>query len=118
MTKKSKECVHQERISFRQKMTSKAWITLNFNKLWYQYNDSYANAYALRHHYAITNINSWTNVGIEFTSKLLALSRSMGHSSIESTMYYYSLVPGLRDKLEKLTGKSFDELVPGMYDEE
>ncbi|HJV16804.1 MAG TPA: tyrosine-type recombinase/integrase, partial [Bacillales bacterium] len=40
------------------KSYTKAWITLNFNKLWYQYNDSYANAYALRHHYAITNINS------------------------------------------------------------
>ncbi|WP_407272973.1 tyrosine-type recombinase/integrase [Radiobacillus sp. PE A8.2] len=94
------------------------WITLNFNKLWYQYNDSYANAYALRHHYAITNINSWTNIGIEFTSKLLALSRSMGHASIKSTMYYYSLVPGLRDKLEELTENNFNELIPEMYDEE
>jgi integrase len=97
---------------------TKEWITLNFNKLWYQYNDSYANAYALRHHYAITNINSWTNVGIEFNSKLLALSRSMGHSSIDSTMYYYSLVPGLRDKLEELTGKNFDKLVPEISNEE
>lgn len=97
---------------------TRTWITLNFNKLWYQYNDSYANAYALRHHYAITNINSWSNIGVEFTSKLLALSRSMGHSSMESTMYYYSLVPGLRDKLEALTKKNFEELVPEMRDEE
>jgi len=97
---------------------TRAWITLNFNKLWYRYNDSYANAYALRHHYAVTNINSWTNVGIEFNSKLLALSRSMGHSSIESTMFYYSLVPGLRDKLEVLMKNNFDELVPEISNEE
>lgn len=42
----------------------------------------------------------------------------MGHSSIESTMHYYSLVPGLRGKLEELTEKNFDELVPEMYDED
>lgn len=94
------------------------WITVNFKKLWYKYNTSYARAYDLRHNYAIENIMSWTNAGIEFNSKILALSKSMGHSSIQKTMYYFSIVPALYDKLEELTGKSFDELIPEVLDDE
>jgi hypothetical protein len=33
-------------------------------------------------------------------------------------MYYYSLVPGLRDKLKELTEEGFDELIPEVHDEE
>lgn len=94
------------------------WITENFKKLWYKYNTSYARAYDLRHNYAIENIMSWTNTGIEFNSKILALSKSMGHSSVKKTMYYFSIVPALYDKLEELTGKSFDELIPEVIDDE
>lgn len=94
------------------------WITDNFKKLWYKYNTSYARAYDLRHNYAIENIMSWTNVGIEFNSKILALSKSMGHSSVKETMYYFSVVPALYDKLEELTSKSFDELIPEVTDNE
>lgn len=97
---------------------SKQWITENFNKSWYKYNKAHACAYDLRHNYAITNINSWENVGVEFNSKLLALSKSMGHSSIESTMYYYSLVPGLMDKINELKSKSFDNIIPEVYENE
>lgn len=97
---------------------SKQWITTNFNKAWYKYNDAYARAYDLRHHYAITNINSWDSVGVEFNSKLLALSKSMGHSSIKSTMYYYFLVPGLMDKINELKGKNFDNIIPEVYEDE
>lgn len=97
---------------------NRTWITGNFRKLWDMYNADYARAYDLRHNYAIANINSWYNIGIEFNSKLLALSKSMGHASIKSTMYYYTLVPGLADKLEELTNRTFDELIPGAENEE
>ena len=37
---------------------SKEWVTKTFKKYWNKYNNSYAIPYDLRHHYAITNINS------------------------------------------------------------
>ena len=54
----------------------------------------------LRHNYAVENINSWTDEGFGFDAKMLYLSKSMGHSVIESTKNYYSLVPRMADILE------------------
>ena len=82
------------------------------------YNSSYATAYELRHHYATENINQWIGEGFEFDSKLLYLSKSMGHSTLESTRYYYSLVPTMADILEKMSGRDFDDIVPEVDDEE
>jgi integrase len=64
----------------------------------------------LRHNYAIENINSWTDDGFGFNQKLHALSKSMGHSAIESTKYYYSLVPRLAIVLAEHTNES--EVIP------
>jgi len=94
------------------KRHTRSWVQKNFRELWDANNTSYATAYALRHHYAIENINRWTDYGMEFHSKFLYLSKSMGHSVIESTKYYYSLVPGLADIMTKKTSKSFDIIVP------
>jgi hypothetical protein len=71
-------------------------------------------AYELRHNYAIENINQWIGEGFDFYDKLLYLSRSMGHSELESTKYYYSLVPALSGILSRLTGKNFDDTIPGL----
>ncbi len=97
---------------------TRAWIQCNFRELWGVYNSSYATAYDLRHHYATENINQWVGEGFEFDSKLLYLSKSMGHSTQESTRYYYSLVPAMADILEKLSGRGFDDIVPEVDDEE
>ena len=86
------------------------WVRSNFNKMWKHSNDSYATAYTLRHNYAIENINGWTDDGFAFNDKLLYLSKSMGHSVIESTKYYYSLVPRLADVLASHTNE--DETIP------
>ncbi len=86
--------------------------------MWDKYNNSHATAYELRHHYAIENINLWTDEGFGFDAKLLYLSKSMGHSTLESTKYYYSLVPGLADILEEKTGKDFESIVPEVDYEE
>ncbi|MBU3191926.1 tyrosine-type recombinase/integrase [Clostridium bowmanii] len=94
------------------------WVQKNFRELWDKYNSSHATAYELRHHYATENINRWTGEGFGFDAKLLYLSKSMGHKVLESTKYYYSLVPGLADILEEKTGMDFEIIVPEVdYDE-
>lgn len=88
------------------------WVSVNFHKIWKHVSPCHAVPYALRHHYATANINSWINCGMDFHSKLMNLSKSMGHSVIESTTYYYSLVPGLDDIIKEKTRQSFDDIVP------
>jgi integrase len=100
------------------KYHTRKWVQKNFRELWDAYNTSYATAYELRHHYAIENINRWTGYGMEFHAKFLYLSKSMGHSVLESTKYYYSLVPGLGDILAKKTMGSFNIIVPEVQQNE
>ena len=42
----------------------------------------------------------------------------MGHRWIQSTLYYYSIVPRLADKLQEKTEAGFNEIVPEVWDEE
>jgi len=88
----------------------RAWVQNNFRAMWDICNKTYTTAYALRHNYAIENINQWIGMGFSFDDKLLYLSRSMGHNALESTRYYYSLVPGLADILEDRSGD--DMIIP------
>jgi len=88
----------------------RAWVYRNFKAMWRQYNDAGAIPYELRHNYAIENINGWTDVGFDINAKLLYLSKSMGHSHLESTKYYYSLVPGLANIIEAQTNEG--EIIP------
>jgi len=89
---------------------NESWVKENFRRLWDKYNDSRAIAYELRHNYATENINSWIGEGFGFDAKLLCLSKSMGHYSTECTKYYYSLVPGLADVIER--NSSDDTIIP------
>jgi len=95
----------------------RCWVQTNFRELWDKYNHSHATAYELRHHYAIENINRCTG-GFGFDAKLLYLSKSMGHSTIESTKYYYSLVPAMADILEEKTAMDFKSIIPEVNCEE
>jgi len=88
----------------------KDWVTQNFKKMWQQYNSENVVPYELRHNYAVENINGWTDVGFDFNAKLFYLSKSMGHSSVESTKYYYSLVPRLAEIIEAQTDE--DAIIP------
>jgi integrase len=94
------------------------WVYKQFNELWYKYNDAKTVAYSLRHNYAVENINKWTNCGFEIHDKLVALSKSMGHSTLASTMYYYSLVPKLAGIIENLSGESYNKLIPDLPNDE
>jgi len=55
---------------------------------------------------------------MEFHAKLLYLSKSMGHTVIESTNYYYSLVPGFADIMAQKTMGSFNVIVPEVQQHE
>lgn len=88
------------------------WISATFRTIWDSVNSSHAVAYDLRHNYATSNINGWIDKGFDFTDKFIYLSKSMGHTKLESTKYYYSIVPGLSQLLEKQTNEGFESIVP------
>lgn len=94
---------------------AKGWVVWNFNTLWDRANSSEATAYELRHNYAIHNINSWTDTGFHFHDKLLYLSKSMGHRTVEETKRYFSIVPALSEILSEKTGSSMDMIIPEVY---
>ena len=109
------EALYPDRVYFfpvgnKNKPHTSAWVSTNFKQMWFQSNSAYAVPYEFRHNYATENINGWTDDGFEFNDKLLYLSKSMGHSVIESTKYYYSLVPRLADVLASHTDE--DETIP------
>lgn len=95
-----------------------SWVTRIFRICWYEGNKASAIAYELRHHYAVENINGWIGQGLTTHLKLLSLSKSMGHTNVESTKYYYSLVPGLSDIIEDATGDTFDQIMPNLQNDE
>jgi integrase len=99
---------------------SRGWVTDNFRCFWEKANGSCSNAvaYELRHHYAVTNINNWTEDSFEFSDKLLYLSKSMGHRWTASTLHYYSIVPRLADTIRDRTEDAFNEIVPEVCYEE
>lgn len=57
--------------------------------------------YDFGHNYATTDINRWIGIELAFDDRLVYLSKSMGHRSLESTAYY-SLTPALADVLNEL----------------
>ena len=62
----------------------------NFRRIWSTVTtDRHATAYAFRHHYATSNINRWIEEGFSFEDRLAYLSKSMGHTTLESARYYY-----------------------------
>lgn len=91
-----------------------AWQANVFRNIWKTISGEPARAYDLRSLYAVTNINSWDYDGTEWFDKLLFLSHSMGHRKIESTCYYYQLVPLFFKQLEELTGQALHDLLPNL----
>ena len=98
---------------------SREWVSGNFRSLWDTARFGKAVPYDLRHEYATRNLNQWVGLGVGFNARFVSLSKSMGHVSLESTKYYYSLVPCLADVMLNLTKDSFNEIVPDVdYGEE
>jgi len=67
---------------------------------------------------AVAKLCRWVDEGFGFDDRLLYLSKSMGHTTIESTRYYYSLVPGMSHLLEEHTEDGFNALIPEVNDED
>ena len=88
------------------------WLCRQFSYAWYKGNTARATAYDLRHHYVIANIYSWREQGIGYglTDRLLALSKSLGHGSIASTLYYFSLVPAFEGEMDDGLEKALERL--------
>lgn len=116
------EKIHPDRTYFfparNDSFHKRSWVQKNFHNIWYGVNKAHAVAYELRHHYAVENINRWAGLGVTFNDKLLYLSKSMGHTTIESTNYYYSIVPGLSRLLREKTETGFDWIVPEVENDE
>lgn len=98
--------------SIRNSHFNRGWVTKNFNLLWRKVNISRATAYEFRHHYAVANINQWAGYGFEFHDRLVYLSKSMGHTTLESTKYYYSIVPSLSEIIREQTENSSGWMIP------
>ena len=99
-------------------MHNSSWIRVNFKALWYKYNPKPSDGsrevvpYVFRHNYAIENIMSWDQRGYNADKKMVALSKSMGHRGIQSTQYYFHLVPRFADLLDEKEGASVSEIIP------
>lgn len=96
---------------------TRAWVQYNFHTLWTSCGFEHSTAYELRHHYAVENINGWIK-DPEFNAKFYYLSKSMGHSTLESTRYYYSLVPRMANILQEMNEESFNSIIPEVDDNE
>ena len=92
----------------------RTWESHHFNKIWKKISDEPARCYDLRANYAVTNINRWKFSESEWFDKLLYLSRSMGHSCINSTTYYYNLVPLFAEQLRDLSEPGLQEILPNL----
>lgn len=94
------------------------WLSKYFRMFWYKYNPRPAPgerpvvAYALRHNYAVENIMGWHQDGYNADKRLVALSRSMGHVYVQSTQYYFHLVPKFADIMEDVEGGFVDSIIP------
>lgn len=93
------------------KCLSSACLSNTFVKIWLNCGFKKIRLYDLRHNYAIININKWISEQ-NFNLKFYYLSKSMGHTSLESTQYYYSFVPRLAQIIQETEEETFNEIVP------
>jgi hypothetical protein len=63
------------------------------------------------------NINKCIRDGLGFYAKFIYLSRTMGHCVLESTRYYYSIVPELAEIIDVLTSKTAQDIFPELEHE-
>lgn len=74
------------------------FISANFNRIWREalphfHSSIKPRAFDFRHHFAYANLNLWAEQGKDVNVMLAFLMRYMGHSNIQSTLYYFHFVP-------------------------
>ena len=90
---------------------TKCCIQHQYQKIWSRVGKGHSVLYDFRHNYAIENINNWDN-DVESFSKLVYLSKSMGHTNLKSTMYYYHYTSHLASILAEKTEENFNKMLP------
>lgn len=95
----------------------------NFLKIWYtafpeKKNDGVSiRAYDFRHHLAYANMNRWLREGKDVGVMLPYLMKYMGHQDLESTLYYFHLVPEIYGEILK-KASVFEGLLPEVAHEQ
>ena len=70
-----------------------------------------ATPYSFRHHFAYANIERWGREGRDVMAMLPYLARYMGHSSLDSTLYYVHTSPDFMSGFSS-EASSLDSLLP------
>ncbi len=59
--------------------------------------------HCLRHAYVVHIIDLWAAQGVDFKTRLPALSKSLGHASVANTYYYYHQFKGYGQAMQNFT---------------
>lgn len=70
--------------------------------------------YSFRHNYATENLNRWDGTDSDFFYRFVMLSKSMGHTGLKSTQYYYRKVPKFYELIEEKTGGGMECIIPDL----
>lgn len=101
------------------KAISKGGLWKAYARYWEKYNERPCVLYSFRHNYAIENINVLTQMGYdESWNRLMYISKSMGHSRLKETLYYYSLAPQYAKELKENSEQHLKEILPKIGNEE
>ncbi len=99
-----------------------SFICANFNRIWKEAFPHFNSpikprAFDFRHHFAYANLNRWAEQGKDVNVMLAFLMRYMGHSSIQSTLYYFHFVPEYFGAFAQ-KAQALESLVPEVPHEE
>ena len=67
--------------------------------------------HCLRHAYTVHIVDLWASQGIDFKKMLPVLSKSLGHSSVANTYYYYHSVSQNGQAIDRFIMES-DDVIP------
>lgn len=98
------------------------FITANFNRIWREALPNFHSpikprAFDFRHHFAYANLNRWAEQGKDVNVMLAFLMRYMGHTKIQSTLYYFHFVPEYFGTFAQKT-RALESLLPEVPYEE
>ena len=97
-------------------------VDVNFGRYWHRTkfsvnNGKHPTIHSLRHTFVVDKMNEWMAQGIDLRTMLPYLSKYLGHSTVNDTLYYYHLVDkAFASVREKDT--AFSKLIPEVTDYE
>lgn len=101
---------------------SESAISTNFRRIWTLAfpnfsGSAYPRPYDFRHHFACYNINKWAEEQMNTRAMIPYLSKYMGHSSINETLYYFHLTPDFYPTYREIA-KTTEDILPEVPYEE